>query len=217
MQNGELDLTDIRRQTDELRQGVDRDLSIDSRGRIRCAWCSTDPMYTAYHDTEWGRPVRDDRRLFEKICLEGFQCGLSWLTILKRREAFRRTFSDFDFDVISNWSTTEIDRLVINPAIIRHRGKIEATIHNADRAIEMRLREGSLSEFFWRYQPAASPTPRVHADIPVMTSESKAMSAELKKRGWKFVGPTTCYAFMQSMGIVNDHLAGCDWRDRPVS
>lgn len=188
------------------------DLTSDERGKTRCSWCVADPIYVAYHDEEWGRPVTDDRRLFEKICLEGFQCGLSWLTILKRREGFRLAFADFDFDVLAKWSANEIDRLVQNEAIIRHRGKIEATIHNASRAIEMRDAEGSLAEFFWRFQPSDPPVPRIFADVPAITAESKRMSKELKARGWKFVGPTTCYAFMQAMGMVNDHLPGCDWR-----
>ena len=188
------------------------DLTTDDLGKTRCSWCVTDPIYIAYHDEEWGKPVTDDRGLFEKICLEGFQCGLSWLTILKRREGFRRAFADFDFETLATWSTIEIDRLVQNEAIIRHRGKIEATIHNASRAIEMQAAEGSLAEFFWQFQPSDAPVPKTLADVPGMTAESKRMSKELKARGWKFVGPTTCYALMQAMGMVNDHLSGCDWR-----
>ena len=188
------------------------DLSTDLDGRVRCRWCVGDPLYEQYHDKEWGNPVTDDRRLFEKICLEGFQCGLSWLTILKRRESFRIAFADFDFDQIAHWSTNEVDRLVLDASIIRHRGKIEATLHNATKAIEMREKEGSLSDFFWRFQTSTSPIPIRHAEIPATTDESKRLSKELKKRGWKFVGPTTCYAFMQAMGMVNDHLDGCDFR-----
>lgn len=192
--------------------GHPQDLTTDDHGKTRCSWCVADPIYIAYHDNEWGKPVTDDRRLFEKICLEGFQCGLSWLTILKRREGFRQAFADFDFETLAKWSSKEIDRLVQNEAIIRHRGKIEATIHNASRAIEMQAAEGSLAEFFWQFQPSDPPIPKTFADVPAMTTESKRMSKELKARGWKFVGPTTCYAFMQAMGMVNDHLPGCDWR-----
>lgn len=190
------------------------DLSTDDAGRTRCAWCVNDPIYVQYHDEEWGVPVADDQRLFEKICLEGFQCGLSWLTILKRREGFRLSFAQFDFDTIADWETERVDQLVQDEGIIRHRGKIEATIHNASRAQEMRKAEGSLSNFFWQYAPRSPPVPKCHADIPAITDESTRMSRELKKRGWKFVGPTTCYAFMQAMGMVNDHLIGCDDRDR---
>lgn len=187
------------------------DLATDEHGKTRCLWCVSDPIYVTYHDEEWGKPVTDDRRLFEKICLEGFQCGLSWLTILKRRQGFREAFADFDFETISKWSSKEVDRLVQNEAIIRHRGKIEATIHNASMAIEMRSAEGSLAEFFWQFQPTTPTVFEAFTDVPAITDESKRMSKELKKRGWKFVGPTTCYAFMQAMGMVNDHLVGCDW------
>lgn len=187
-------------------------LTTDAYGKTRCSWCVADPVYIAYHDNEWGKTVTDDRQLFEKICLEGFQCGLSWLTILKRRERFREAFADFDFETLAKWSSTEIDRLVQNEAIIRHRGKIEATIHNASMAIEMRTAEGSLAEFFWQFKPFDPPIPETFVEVPSMTPDSKRMSEELKARGWKFVGPTTCYAFMQAMGMVNDHLQGCDWR-----
>lgn len=190
------------------------DLVTGDDGRTRCQWCVCDPTYVRYHDEEWGVPVTEDDRLFEKICLEGFQCGLSWLTILKRREGFREAFAEFDFDKISGWNSDRIDRLVQDESIIRHRGKISATIHNASRAIEMREREGSLSRFFWQFAPRTSAIPKSHSQIPAITDESTRMSRELKKRGWKFVGPTTCYAFMQAMGMVNDHLVGCDDRER---
>ena len=192
---------------------MNEDLITGDDGLARCRWCAGDPLYERYHDQEWGSRVVDDQRLFEKICLEGFQCGLSWLTILKKREGFRRAFADFQLDVIAQWDHRQVDRLVNDAEIIRHRGKIEATLHNASRAIEMRQDEGSLSAFFWRYVPESSPMPRRHADLPAVTDESTRMSRELKKRGWKFVGPTTCYAFMQAMGMVNDHLVGCDFRE----
>jgi len=191
---------------------VNEDLITGDDGRTRCRWCIGDPLYQSYHDHEWGIRVTDDQRLFEKICLEGFQCGLSWLTILKRREAFRRAFADFRFDEIATWDHHQIDHLVQDASIIRHRGKIEATLHNASRAIEMRRDEGSLLQFFSTYIPHHSPVPHRFADVPAIVDESIRMSRALKKRGWKFVGPTTCYAFMQAMGMVNDHLAGCDFR-----
>ncbi len=190
------------------------DVQIDTDGRARCWWCGNDHDYQHYHDTEWGEPVADDRRLFEKICLEGFQCGLSWLTILRRRPAFRTAFLDFDFEAVARYTTADVNRLVCDESIIRHRGKIEAAIHNATRAIEMRDTEGSLATFFWRFEPARSPVPKRRDDVPAVTDESKSLSRELKRRGWKFVGPTTCYAFMQSMGIVNDHIRGCADRER---
>ncbi|TWT75336.1 DNA-3-methyladenine glycosylase I [Allorhodopirellula solitaria] len=186
------------------------DIQTDDNGRSRCGWCGTDASYRDYHDEEWGRPTADDQRLFEKVCLEGFQCGLSWLTILRRREGFRKAFHDFDIDAVAAMTADDVKRLVLDKSIIRHRGKIEATIHNAGRAAEMRQSEGSLAAFFWSYEPAGSQPIHSHADVPAITDQSQAMSGELKRRGWKFVGPTTCYAFMQSIGIVNDHLTGCD-------
>ncbi|MFG0291503.1 MAG: DNA-3-methyladenine glycosylase I [Rhodopirellula sp. JB044] len=189
-------------------------LQRDTKDRVRCWWCGDDREYRRYHDQEWGKPVKDDQRLFEKICLEGFQCGLSWLTILRRRPAFRSAFAEFDFETVAKYDTSDINRLLGNESIIRHRGKIIAAIHNAAKAIEMRSAEGSLAAFFWQFEPSRSRPPRRREDIPAVTHESTQMSRELKRRGWKFIGPTTCYAFMQSMGIVNDHLVGCDDRER---
>lgn len=186
------------------------DLLIDADGRTRCWWCGDDTEYRRYHDHEWGEPVADDQRLFEKICLEGFQCGLSWITILRRRDGFRDAFAQFDMTAVAAMTARDVDRLVQEQRIIRHRGKIEATIHNAARAMEMQASEGSLAAFFWRYEPISRPPFTCQADVPAITQQSQALSKELKRRGWKFVGPTTCYAFMQSMGIVNDHLTGCD-------
>ncbi len=175
-------------------------------GQDRCFWCHGSPLYVHYHDHEWGFPVTEDRRLFEKLSLEGFQAGLSWLTILNKRENFRAGFAHFDFYQVARFGAADVERLLQDAGIVRHRGKIEAVIHNAQRAIEMVAQEGSLAAFFWRYQPA---TPSTGEVVPAQTAESLALSKELKKRGWKFVGPTTVYAFMQAMGMVNDHAPGC--------
>jgi DNA-3-methyladenine glycosylase I len=186
-------------------------------GKHRCWWCGDDPLYVHYHDTEWGRPVTNDIRLFEKICLEGFQAGLSWITILRKRENFRAAFDGFDYHKVANYTEADVQHLLTNEGIIRHRGKIEATINNARRMIEMVEHEGSLYEFVSRYRPAPETRPAVFdyaaAQTITQTPETLALSKELKNRGWKFVGPTTCYAFMQAMGLVNDHLHGCNFRD----
>jgi DNA-3-methyladenine glycosylase I len=176
-------------------------------GTTRCWWCGDDPLYVAYHDTEWGVPVNNDQRLFEKICLEGFQAGLSWITILKKRENFRKAFSDFDYAKVAKFNTRTVERLLKDTGIVRHRGKIESTINNAKRAIEMEQEFGSLAAWFWQFKPAQSSPP---GEIRATCDESVALSKALKKRGWSFVGPTTAYAFMQAMGMVNDHLPGCD-------
>jgi DNA-3-methyladenine glycosylase I len=180
-------------------------------GKLRCSWCSATEDYIAYHDHEWGFPVSNDYRLFEKICLEGFQSGLSWRTILTKRENFRKAFKQFNFNEIAKFSGRDIERLLRNEKIIRHRGKIEATINNAKRAKEMVETEGSLAKFFWGYEPeSASRKPQNVSTSP----ESTALSKELKKRGWKFVGPTTAYAFMQAMGLINDHAEDCFHRNK---
>jgi DNA-3-methyladenine glycosylase I len=185
-------------------------LHIDHDGRPRCWWCGDDDQYVAYHDTEWGQPVGDDVRLFEKICLEGFQSGLSWITILRKRENFRRAFSGFDLHAVAGLGESDVERLLGNAGIIRHRGKIEATINNAQRAIELIDDVGSLASFVWSFEPGR----RAAGDIYRSTSpESIALSKELKRRGWRFVGPTTAHSFMQAMGIVNDHVPGCATRD----
>jgi DNA-3-methyladenine glycosylase I len=185
-------------------------LRTHSDGTTRCWWCGEDPLYVSYHDDEWGQPVHDDTRLFEKLCLEGFQSGLAWITILRKREGFRAAFAGFDLATLACWGDADVERLVQDAAIVRHRGKITSTINNARRAIELIEREGSLDAFVWSYAPAA-PRPRITSisQIPATSPESTALSKELKKRGWSFVGPTTVYAFMQSMGIVDDHIAGC--------
>ncbi len=190
---------------------TDKALIIGTDGNARCWWCGEDEQYMRYHDKEWGRAVYDDIRLFEKICLEGFQAGLSWLTILRKRENFRAAFDGFDFVKISTYDNVDIDRLLNNKGIIRHRGKIEATINNAQRAIELIEEKGSLSDYFWSFKPSERPCPKYMNDIPSQTKESKALSRDLKNRGWKFVGPTTIYAFMQAMGMVNDHIEGCSY------
>lgn len=178
-------------------------------GQPRCRWCLSTPSYVHYHDHEWGFPVDSDQRLFEKLCLEGFQSGLSWWTILSKRENFRAGFAGFDFHKVAQFGKADVERLLQDAGIVRHRGKIEAVINNAQRAIEMVQAEGSLAAFFWRYVPKIAST---GTDIQAQTAESLALSKELKKRGWKFVGPTTMYALMQAMGMVNDHAPGCATR-----
>jgi len=176
-------------------------------GKVRCGWSAAAPEFLSYHDTEWGFPVSDDQRLFEKLSLEGFQAGLSWRTILAKRENFRAAFRGFDFDKVARFTERDVERLLRDEGIVRHRGKIEAVINNAHRAREMVKEEGSLAAFIWRYEAEVGQTAKAQA---VSTSaESVALSKELKKLGWKFVGPTTVYAFMQAMGLVNDHAEGC--------
>lgn len=181
-------------------------------GKMRCSWSIVTPEYVRYHDTEWGFPVVDDRRLFEKICLEGFQSGLSWRTILAKREDFRRVFHDFDYDRVATFKEKDVERLLQDASIIRHRGKIEATINNAKRTQEMIKSEGSLAVYFWSFEPDEEtlPPPQTITTSP----ESIAISKDLKKRGWKFVGPTTVFAFIQAMGLINDHVDGCVTREK---
>jgi DNA-3-methyladenine glycosylase I len=176
-----------------------------SDGRLRCSWCTAHADYLDYHDSEWGFPVADDRRLFEKLCLEGFQSGLSWLTILRKREAFRRGFADFNFERVARFGERQVTRLLGDAGIVRHRGKIESTIENARRAAGIVDEFGSLAAFVWRFEPKGRPK-RVAGSPP---QEAVALSKELKKRGFTFVGPTTVYAFMQAMGLVNDHADRC--------
>ena len=178
-------------------------------GRARCWWGGDDQAYVAYHDTEWGIPVHDDVRLFEKLCLEGFQAGLSWLTILRKRDAFREVFAGFEPAAVAAFDERDVERLLGDARIVRHRGKIEAAIGNARATLELIAAEGSLDRFVWRYAPDEQPVPRSMHDVPATTPESTALSQDLKRRGFRFVGPTTAYAFMQSMGLVDDHLAGC--------
>lgn len=195
--------------SDELPAGLVR----GEDGKLRCGWHGNLPDYLHYHDREWGRPVTSDIRLFEKICLEGFQSGLSWLTILRKRENFRAAFAGFDFDKVAKFDEADVERLVQDAGIIRHRGKIVSTINNAKRAQELVQEKGSLAAYFWSFEPGAEERPeRVTRDIIMAnptTPVSTRISKDLKKRGWTFVGPTTVYAFMQAMGLVNDHFEGC--------
>lgn len=185
-------------------------------GKTRCWWPGAHEDYVRYHDEEWGTPMADDHRLFEKICLEGFQSGLSWLTILRKRDRFREVFHGFDFERVARMGKRDVDRLLKDAGIIRHRGKIESVLNNAMRAVELAEAEGSLAAWFWRHEPPKSERPKkvVKGVIPAKTETSTALSKALKKQGWSYVGPTTCYAFMQAMGLVNDHLHGCFARKR---
>ena len=182
----------------------------------RCVWCRATPAYQRYHDDEWGMPTHDDAHLLEKVCLEGFQAGLSWLTILNKREAFRRCFAGFDMDTLAAFDERDVERLLLEAAIVRHRGKIASTINNARRARELRDEFGTLAAFFWQFEPPPSARPGqvTHQSLAGVTAsaQSMALSKDLRKRGWSFVGPTTMYAFMQAMGLVNDHLEGCTAR-----
>jgi DNA-3-methyladenine glycosylase I len=176
-------------------------------GKSRCRWCGAAPEFLGYHDTEWGFPVSDDHRLFEKLSLEGFQSGLSWRTILAKRENFRAAFHDFDFDRIARFTQRDLNRLLKDDGIVRHRGKIEAVINNARRAQELVKQEGSVAAFIWRYEPDVEQLAK--PQTASISAESIALSKDLKKQGWKFVGPTTVYAFMQAMGLLNDHVEDC--------
>jgi DNA-3-methyladenine glycosylase I len=176
-------------------------------GKARCQWCDGAPEFPAYHDTEWGFPVDDDIRLFEKLSLEAFQSGLSWRTILTKRDNFRAAFSGFDFNAIARFTQRDVNRLLKDEGIVRHRGKIEAVINNAQRMQELIKQQGSLAAFIWGYEP--DPKKAGKPQTQSTSAESVALSKELKKRGWKFIGPTTVYAFMQAMGLVNDHVEGC--------
>ncbi len=182
----------------------------------RCWWCGDDELYVRYHDEEWGRPVTDDTRLFEKICLEGFQAGLSWITILRKRENFRKGFNGFDIRKIVKYTEEDVARLLKDEGIVRHRGKVESVINNAARALELQKEFGSLAAYFWSWEPDAAERPKKYdaASLKAMgkSATSIAISKDLKKRGWSFVGPTTVYAFMQAMGMVNDHVEGCPAR-----
>ena len=187
------------------------DVMVGPDGRRRCPWPGQDPLYVDYHDTEWGVPVHDDRRLFEKVCLEGFQAGLSWLTILRKRPAFREVFHDFDPERVAAFGAGDVDRLLSDARIIRHRGKIEATIANARALVHLWEAGESFDALVWSFAPQPPPPrPRTIGEVPATTPASTALSKELRRRGWRFVGPTTAYAFMQSMGLVDDHLVACE-------
>ena len=187
---------------ERLRVGVD--------GVTRCWWCGDDPLYVRYHDDEWGHPVTNDVRLFEKFCLEGFQSGLAWITILRKRENFRSAFAGFELQAVAGFGEGDVQRLLADAGIVRHRGKIESTINNAQRALVMRDDFGSLYEYVARFRPARPARLTVHSELAATCPESVAMSKDLKRRGWTFVGPTTMYAFMQAMGLINDHIEGCE-------
>lgn len=189
-------------------------MDLEAAGELqRCPWGASPPDYAAYHDLEWGRPVVDDNRLFEKLCLEGFQSGLSWLVILRKRAAFRAAFDGFSFDRIAGYGAADVQRLLADPGIVRHRGKIEAVVHNARRACEIGDRFGSLAAYFWQWEPSplSRPSAPSWSELSNLSesAESAAMARDLKRLGWRFVGPTTAYSFMQAVGIVNDHTADC--------
>ncbi len=181
-------------------------------GVRRCWWGAGDPLYRRYHDTEWGRPVHRDQALYEKLALEGFQAGLAWITILRKRDNFRRAFRGFDPRVVIRFGARDVRRLLTDAGIVRHRGKIEAAIHNAACVLEIRREFRSFSRYVWGFAPRPRRAPRSRAKIPAVTPVSCALADDLRRRGFRFVGPTTVYAFMQAMGLVNDHLAGCDFR-----
>lgn len=187
------------------------DLMRGPDGRLRCGWCAAVPDFFDYHDREWGFPVCDDQRLFEMLCLEGFQSGLSWRTILAKRENFRAAFCDFEFPMIAGFTRADVERLLGDAGIVRHRGKIEAVINNAQRACEMVEQEGSIAAFVWRFEPGVGQL--AEPQTASISAASILLSKELKQRGWKFVGPTTVYAFMQAMGLINDHVEDCVIRD----
>ena len=189
-------------------------VEVGEDGRPRCWWCLGDPLYRSYHDEEWGRPVADDRILFEKLSLEGFMSGLSWLTILRKRENFRRAFKDFEPAAVARFNRRSVERLMCDAGIVRNRAKIEATITNARRYADLREEWGSFGAYAWSFEPDRRPRRLTHETLMATTTdpESVAMSKDLKRRGWSFVGPTTVYSFMEAMGLVNDHLTGCHVR-----
>jgi DNA-3-methyladenine glycosylase I len=184
-------------------------MTLGDDGVARCWWCGDDPLYVAYHDKEWGQPLRDERALFELLCLEGFQAGLSWITILRKRVAFREAFQGFDPEVVARFGTRQVERLLLDPGIVRHRGKITAAIANAQAVQAMHAAGTSLKQIAWSYAPLARPAPVGRGDIPAQTEESAQLARTLRRWGMRFVGPTTVYAFMQSAGLVDDHLTGC--------
>jgi DNA-3-methyladenine glycosylase I len=194
-------------------------IAVGDDGVARCSWGDSAPEYRPYHDTEWGFPVADDVRLFEKLSLEGFQAGLSWLTILRKREAFRAAFGGFDFNRVAEFEDADVARLLGDAGIVRHRGKIEAVINNAQRAVELVAAEGSLAHYIWSYEPERRTGGLDRAALAelVHTEDSRTLAKDLKRRGWRFVGPTTMYAFMQAMGLVNDHLDGCEAQARAAT
>ena len=214
--NGVFGLADFSMSGDHEGQHQAGGLVTGADGRTRCWWPGADPLYVRYHDEEWGRPVRNDHRLFEKICLEGFQSGLSWLTILRKRDHFREAFEGFNPERVARVTARDVNRLLKNAGIVRHRGKIESAINNARRALDLIEERGSLAKYFWAWEPPPNERPAVCSYEALRTTSStpasNRLSKDLKARGWTFVGPTTIYAFMQAMGLVNDHLEGCEAR-----
>lgn len=195
------EVSDVSNMYERLRTGAD--------GITRCSWCGDDPLYTEYHDTEWGRPLQGDNRWYEKICLEGFQAGLAWITILRKRENFRAAFAGFDIDTVAGFDEADIQRMLGDAGIVRHRGKIESAINNANRAVELLEEAGSLGAYLERYRSPRAAGLSPTDDISPTSPESIALSKDLRQRRWSFVGPTTLYAMMQSAGLVNDHIHGC--------
>jgi DNA-3-methyladenine glycosylase I len=193
---------------------VPAELLIGSDGVARCPWPGSDPLYVAYHDDDWGRPVRDERELFEKLILDGAQAGLAWITILRKRDGYRRAFEGFDPGRVAAYGTDDVERLLADPGIVRNRQKVAAAISNAQALLAMHEAGETLDDLVWSHRPEAHPTPRAGQDYPVTSPEAEALSSALRNRGWKFVGPTIVYAFMQAVGVVNDHLEGCAFRDR---
>jgi DNA-3-methyladenine glycosylase I len=192
------------------------DVAVGDDGTARCWWCAGDALYERYHDVEWGRPVKDDVRLFEKLTLEGFQSGLSWLTILRKRENFRRAFKSFNIEEVARFNARSVNRLLSDAGIVRNQSKIEATINNARRCLELIEEFGSFAAYVWSYEPTSVRSNRVDRNSLLqitMSAESIALSKDLRRRGWRFVGPTTAYAFMEAMGLVNDHVVACDIRE----
>lgn len=189
-------------------------LLVGEDGRSRCAWGASTVEYRAYHDLEWGRPVGDEVRIYEKLCLEGFQAGLSWITVLRKRPAFRRAFAGFDPEKVAGFGPPEVEALLADAGIVRHRGKIEAAITNARAVMALHSRSLSLVGLVWSHRPATEKAPAAPGDLQSSTAESKALSRELRRSGFSFVGPTTVYSAMQSLGVVNDHLTGCEWREQ---
>ena len=190
------------------------ELLVGPDGVARCPWPGSDPLYLAYHDDDWGRPVRDERELFEKLILDGAQAGLAWITILRKREGYRQAFEGFDPERVAAYGPDDVARLLADPGIVRNRQKVAAAIANAQALLAMHDAGETLVELVWSHQPAAHPMLRVGDDYPVTSPEAEALSKALRERGWKFVGPTIVYAFMQAVGVVNDHLEGCAFRER---
>lgn len=190
------------------------ELLVGSDGVARCPWPGSDPLYVEYHDDDWGRPVRDERELFEKLILDGAQAGLAWITILRKRDSYRQAFDGFDPERVADYGPDDVARLLADPGIVRNRQKVAAAITNAQALLAMHDAGETLADLVWSHQPAAHGVLRAGDEYPVTSPEAEALSKALRARGWKFVGPTIVYAFMQAVGVVNDHLEGCAFRER---